>query len=440
MKNMTLQICLGAAVSAAAAAAPQVSHSAAGKAAFECGRYAEAEREFRAALEESTPSGNRAEEAAATGNLAAALRAQARLDQAEPLFARAMALTESLPVWEQSGLAPLLDSYAQLDVDRLRYDAAEQKFLRAARIARLGSPDHVSGILANYALLLIRAGRLPEAEEIEKRSIDAARTRFGEGSSKLAVPLLNLGEVLRRQGRLAEAEAAIREALSLAGAAGNALPRPWVAAALNNLAQLRVAQKRWKEAERLFEQALEAWDRSVGRDHPSYAKGLTNLGALAYYRKKYTRAEALYRQALEIDSARYGAEHPSVAVHLNNLGALLSNVRRYGEAEDALRRAVAIYERERLTADRGYLRAASNLAGLYHAQGRFAEAESQYRRVEEMARLAAPAEEPAVAKTLDAYATLLRQRSRPAEAEQVAVEAMRFRVRSALREDVGWRK
>ena len=432
MKNMMLQICLGAAVSAAASAAPPQSHSAAGKAAFDSARYADAEREFRAALIESASSATAADEAAAAGNLAGALRAQARLDQAEPLFARALAVAESLPAEGEALLPALLDSYAQLDADRLRYGAAEQKFLRAAKLAVVDAPALESVILAHYTELLVRAGRLPEAEQIGKRAIQTARTRSGARSPKLAVPLLNMGEALRRQGRPAEAESAIREALSLA--APNQAPQPWVAAALNNLAQLRVEQKRWKDARRLFGRALDTWEHSVGRDHPAYAKGLTNLGALEYYRGKYARAEALYRQALRIDSARYGEAHLNVAVHLNNLGALLTSARRYREAESALRQAVGIYQEQRLTADRGYLRSVSNLALLYHAQKRFDEAEVQYQRVEELAGRAAPAEEPAVARTLDAYASLLRRRSRAADAEQVAVEAMRFRVRSALRE------
>ena len=412
--------------------APLVSHSAAGEAAFESGRYAEAEREIRLALEQSASTGNRAEEVKATVKLAAALQTQTRLDQAEPLFVAALALAESLPE-SQSLLAPLLDKYAQLDEGRLHYAAAEQKFLRAATIAQRDAPDLVCGILDNYARLLIRTGRLAEAEGIEKRAIQTGRTRLGGASPKLAAPLLNLGEALRLQGRLAEAETSIREVLKLAE--NEPRPQPWMATALNNLAQLRVAQRRWKEAGRLYGQALAEWELSVGRDHPSYAKGLTNLGTLEYHKGKFKRAEALYREALAIDSTRYGEAHPNVALHLNNLGALLYITRRYGEAEIVLRRAAEIYQGQGLLADRAYLCAVSNLARLYHSQKRLAEAELQYQRVEELARKASPAEEPAVARTLDAYSKLLRQRSQPADAERVALEAMRFRVRTALRED-----
>ena len=55
-------------------------------------------------------------------------------------------------------------------------------------------------------MLLLRLGRLAEAEEAQRESIEIARRLFGEEHADVARGMRNLASILRAQGRLAEGE------------------------------------------------------------------------------------------------------------------------------------------------------------------------------------------------------------------------------------------
>jgi tetratricopeptide (TPR) repeat protein len=75
---------------------------------------------------------------------------------------------------------------------------------------------------------------------------------------------------------------------------------PDVAQSLNNLASLYYSQGRYAQAEQLIQQALELTRHLLGEEHPDVATSLNNLALLYYSQGRYAQAEPLFQQALEL--------------------------------------------------------------------------------------------------------------------------------------------
>ena len=117
---------------------------------------------------------------------------------------------------------------------------------------------------------------------------------------------------------------------------------PYVATALNNLAQLLQDTNRLAEAEPLMRRALLIDESSYGPDHPDVARYLNNLASLLQDTNRLSEAEPLMRRALSIDKSSYGPDHPDVARDLNNLAQLLQATNSLSEAEPLELRAAEI--------------------------------------------------------------------------------------------------
>ena len=81
-------------------------------------------------------------------------------------------------------------------------------------------------------------------------------------------------------------------------------------------------QGRYKEAEPLYQRALEIYERVLGSDHPDTATTLSNLADLYDCQGRYEKAESLYQRALEILIKVLGKEHPNTQTCLKNLAKL----------------------------------------------------------------------------------------------------------------------
>jgi serine/threonine-protein kinase len=219
----------------------------------------------------------------------------------------------------------------------------------------------------------------------------------------LAVCHNNLGRLLARQGKRAEAEAAYREALrlqqDLVAAArpavadyGNAL-----AVSHNNLGLLLADQGKWAEAETAYRAAVRRFQELAGAHHDvaayrsALASSHNNLGNLFAVRGERRKAEAAFREALGLRQ-ELAAAHPAVpdyrrelAYTQNSLGVVLADLQKRDEAETACRAAVRLF-RELAAAHpsvpdyRGDLATSHYNLGFVLAKfGRRGEAEKAYR-------------------------------------------------------------
>jgi tetratricopeptide (TPR) repeat protein len=195
--------------------------------------YAEAEPLARRALVLSERLGaNHPLVARALTNLSILLRDTNRLDEAEPLMWRALAIDEASLDKHHPGVAINLSNLGQWLKDTSnpaelvqytnRLAEAERLMRRALAIdqARLGK-DHpnVAIRLSNLALLMGDTNRLIKAERLMHRALAIDKATFGKDHPNVAEDLGNLGYLLRHPKRIikrsTEAEPLIRRALTI---------------------------------------------------------------------------------------------------------------------------------------------------------------------------------------------------------------------------------
>ena len=133
------------------------SYMEAGNEAYQQGNYAEAEKQWEAAVNEAE--GFRRQDARladALNTLGGLYRIQDRYAEAQPLLERALAIVEKVLEPEDSFVADVLNNLAGLYQTQGRYAEAEPLFERALAIREkaLGPQHHdVATVLSNLALL-----------------------------------------------------------------------------------------------------------------------------------------------------------------------------------------------------------------------------------------------------------------------------------------------
>ena len=140
---------------------------------------------------------------------------------------------------------------------------------------------------------LYQAGKYAEATKIAKRALALAQRQFGPSHAEVAV-------------------------------------------ALNNLAELYLAEGHYGEAEPLYKRALAIAEKALGPDHPHVGTCLDNLAELYRDEGRYAEAEPLYKRALAIAEKAFGPDHPDVGTDLHNLANLYREQGRYAEAVESL--------------------------------------------------------------------------------------------------------
>ena len=224
---------------------------------------------------------------------------------------------------------------------------------------------------------------------------------------------MQVGVEAYQQGNDDEAENQFLAALQIAKNFG--LEDPRLATSLNNLASLYQAQRKYAQAELLFERALAIREKSLGPEHPDLATSLNNLGSLYHNQEKYSEAKPLYWRSLAIREKALGLEHLRVAESLSNLAVLYNNQGKYAEAEPLFKRSLEIRETSLGPEHPGLATNLINLAELYRAQGKYSEAKPLLARTLEIWVKALGPEHSNVALGLENYATLLKEMDRETE-------------------------
>ncbi|HUU09213.1 MAG TPA: tetratricopeptide repeat protein [Phycisphaerae bacterium] len=141
------------------------------------------------------------------------------------------------------------------------------------------------------------------------------------------------GKQFLKLGNLRDAQRMFQAALQVAEGFGHADPRLGVA--LNNLARVRQARRRFGEAEALYRRALDIAVQTHGRRHADTAVNLANLAGLYQAQGRLDEAETHYKEAIEIFGQTMGDEHPSMARLLDAYATLLRKMGRTDQAAKA---------------------------------------------------------------------------------------------------------
>jgi tetratricopeptide (TPR) repeat protein len=359
---------------------------------FSQGKYRDAEPLFARAIAlwaaNSAPSDNLA---TAYRNLAAVYRAEDRYSDSARFYRSALDLREALAGPSDSTLVPILNELGLVDLDVADYVRAERTLERAISIVRRCNSEQTTlgaDVLNNLAMANRQLGRFADAEELYRRAL--AVYQHSSDAEREVEALNNLGAVLAEQARYKEAEHLYREAIALAG-------------------------------------------QKLGRAHPDVAIGLGNLAKLRILRGKYADAEPLLRRAEQIDRASFAADNVRIGYDLSNEAMVASERKRYADAEELCKQSESILE-EALPPNHPELgKLVGRLANVYRLEGRLDESEALFRRALNILDQAWGPENPMLLNVLQHYEALLRMRQEYAEAESVAVRTTRIRVAEALR-------
>ncbi len=267
-----------------------------------------------------------------------------RLERAEELSRRALALWETIPGVDRALIGESQNNLAVVLAARGKHEEALTTYEAAYEIRRevLGEEhEQVAGSLNNIAVTLRRIGEYERAQECHEKSL-AIRTRlFGEKSMEVARSLSNLAALHKTLRRLDLAEEMLRQSLEIRQELLS--PRdPAIAKDMNELALVLHQKAEVEEAGSLYREALEIKRAAYGEEHPEVALALNNFAVFKKDTHDYDASEELYRQALALRRRLLGPEHPDVATTANNFAMLLQARGDFAGAEPMFREALDI--------------------------------------------------------------------------------------------------
>jgi len=264
--------------------------------------------------------------------LASQAERKAESSGARLLLARAK-LVQGWALDDQSDLRGALDAYS---IARTIFEKAVDG-------------EGVATVLNDMGIVLQKQGRLAEAQEkLEEAKQDFRQLGDQNGAASV---LTNLGEVYRAQGALAKAEGPYREALAIFRENGR---KENEYTTMNNLGGLLFQEGNFHSAKKLFEDLLEA--RKAQNDKIGIAFATTNLAdmyriegdfqrsidlhsaALATFRESGDRATSA---AVQLSLARaFIARHDWAAARSNLQQALVTNQQIGAKGDAALDRVL----------------------------------------------------------------------------------------------------
>lgn len=414
--------------------------------------------------------------AVSLNNHASMLLVTDALEPARATASEAVAMFEALGETKGFEYGVSLNNLAAACSNLGDYARAIPVYEHAREVLSAQSPSvapRILRLLVNEGIAVQRLGDLERAGSLYESAIELARQSSSADAFALPNALNALADVRTQQGRYADAERTVTEALSLASAivppdppktavieatlaricqrrgnfkaaeahfdsalaalrAAQATAPVVYASELNNYGLLLLSMKRLGPAGDAFEEAQRIFDSKLGASHPNAIAVTVNRGTLAERRHQSARAAALFRQAIDLDTAHFGRNHFRVALDLNSLGVFEHRRHHYERAEPVLRESVSI------------LRAAwgpdhpevgtveSNLGRALWMLKRYDEAEPFLADAIRVMEHAYGSDSPKLLTFYDDYAQLLRANEHYAASETVKLAAMRIRVRQAL--------
>ncbi len=271
-----------------------------------------------------------------------------RYDQAFGALDRALGLLRRSGAGQSLDAAATLRQLAQALIRLVRYPAADSAIGAALQIhERLLGPEHpqLPVVLHEAATIAVYRADFPRAERYQRRAL-ALRIRLrGADDSLTGVSHVDLGAILRRERRIAEAERELVDGTAILKR--SARPNdPQLAEALLQTAYLLDEEEgRYAEAEPLLRQALVIRRNAFGAGHPLVAATLLDWAQFLVDRGTAKEGVAPAREGFAIMRRAYGPEHPVVAAFMARLAVVLHHAGQFDEADSLFRQSLGMTRR-----------------------------------------------------------------------------------------------
>ncbi|MBL8878533.1 MAG: tetratricopeptide repeat protein [Phycisphaerales bacterium] len=309
---------------------------------------------------------------------------------------------------------------------KLRRDLIAKTRIEAQR-SQL-SPEQVDSRIAQLEMLIAGSDFTGMAlksleDNFFQPGLAAISTRFSDQPLVRARLLQAAGKTLGDLGLFEKADSPQTEALAIRRR-DLGEQHPDTIKSMIDLSQLRWAQGKYQEGERLSQESLKLARRHLGELHPLTLHAIHNCGALLSYLGKHHEAELYYREALEKRRRVLGEDHPETLLTLSNLCAPLRHLKKTAEALEISRDVLDRRSRTLGNDHPDTLLSINNVAALLSAQGEKTEAEALYREVLEKHRRVLGDEHPYTLTSLNNLSNILRSQGRLSEAEPLQREAL----------------
>ena len=208
-------------------------------------------------------------------------------------------------------------------------------------------------------------------------STAAAMARSSSDPSYLSRARDGLARVYQEQRRFREAERIFQDQLE--AAANSPQPNTLVHAGHMHLALLYQDEGKFAEPETHYKAALAETEKPELFPRRGFWSSTSMWLARFFARQRYSEAETLFQRALEIHEEDRGPTS-YLPHHLQEFAKLHEAQGKYEAAEALYRRALEVSEQLRGANSLFTARAIDDLAQFCRARGRYAEAEERYRR------------------------------------------------------------
>lgn len=226
---------------------------------------------------------------------------------------------------------------------RGKWDDAEKQERHALEIRRATHDPSVVDSLDGLGVVLVRQGRLADAEPLLVQAVQASSAPPATPDRKYEA-MNSLAELYRQQDRLPEAERTFREAIAgtekLGPDASTLLAR-----LTNNLGGLLKDEGNLADAESLTRRSLTLRESAPKPDPADLSVGTLNLAEIYCLEGNPKEAEPLYLKSIEQAKQGLGEDHPDLATHYGQLAALYRETGRLDDARALSDKAIALLER-----------------------------------------------------------------------------------------------
>ena len=241
-------------------------------------------------------------------------------------------------------------------------------------------PETRATLLGTIGRVYGSLGLYNDAIALQREALESRRTLYGARHPEVALAMAQLGDALREQGQLEQAESHLVEALAMQRETLGERAID-IGPTLMALGQLAHQRGRLDAAEQFFEDGLDIYRQHRMLQRPEAASIFNDLAGLALARGQYDRAIQLYRTALDIDRTALGQDHPQVAMHIQNLALTLQQQGKLAEAAPLYRESVELMQRVLGANHPHTLDALANYGGFLRRQGELQRAEAVLRDV-----------------------------------------------------------
>jgi tetratricopeptide (TPR) repeat protein len=371
---------------------------------------------------------------------------QNRLADAEALYWRVLDITQEAWGNEHLDVAKCKQSLGRLLETQSRFKEAEQFYLSSLRIIEnLAGEDHAdfTDALRNLASFWAKQGKRPERHRLGDLLVEAGLLKpeqLQQALQQVSQSGRPLGQALVRLNYLTEDD--LRPALQAQLLIGDGvLPLPIAVRALRLARQKRTFQEAleelgWEpdrftthELRTLIAAAEELMSAEValGPEHAGVAILSMKLADIYTAQRKFNEADPLYQRAIEILEKSFGPKDPEVATGLYKLALLNINMGKLMDADRALWRAVEIRQHVHGATHAEMADCLEALAQVQQKQSNYEQAEKFYQSSASIRETTAGKTHPKTLSTLQNLAEVYSLQSKLEDAETVFLRLLRAR-------------